>query len=275
MRPLAEPLGGPQTHFRRVVQKPVHGDPAARRLFPTRNLVGEGCPHLLRQDADPLVELPMQVMLVELHHRAQPLDFRVRVEGQPPGLRQLVHLHDQALDQRRRRFCAGAGIGPRQIVGRRWIEAIRGDQHVDRPRHLVHEHRAHAAAAFLVLPRRADQRLEEVKAAFSIGVLLTDRVPHQDRRDALRPEQRNPVRFRYLAGNAEFVGLTQLVQARPGPVPLPTWQPPSLANESMPQAHSTTQFRTLGRRLEGQASAFVALAEGSAPKRRFGQAIQT
>ena len=33
----------------------------------------------------------MQVVLVELEHRVQPLDFRVRVEGQIPGLHELVH----------------------------------------------------------------------------------------------------------------------------------------------------------------------------------------
>ena len=64
-------------------------------------------------------------------------------------------------------------------MGRRRIEAIRGDQQVDRPRRLVQEHRAYPAAAFLVLARLVDQRLEEVQAAFPIGVLLTDRVGPQ------------------------------------------------------------------------------------------------
>ena len=88
-------------------------------------------------------------------------------------------------------------------MGRRRIEAIVGGQRPDRRRRLVQEHRADATAAFLVLAWLADQRLEQLQTAFPIAVMHTDRIAHQDRRDALRPQQRNPVRFGQVPGNAD------------------------------------------------------------------------
>ena len=93
----------------------------------------------------------MQVVLVEIQHRAHPLDFRIRIEGEPAGLRQLVHLPDQMLHKLRRRLRAGPGIGSRQVVGRRRIEPIRNRRQTHRSRCLIQEPRADAAAAFLVL----------------------------------------------------------------------------------------------------------------------------
>ena len=88
-RPFSEPVGRAQPHCRRFVQQPVHGDPAARRLVPACNLVVEGRARPLRENTDPLVELPVQVVLVKIHHHAHPLDFRIGVDRQPPSLPQL------------------------------------------------------------------------------------------------------------------------------------------------------------------------------------------
>ena len=97
----------------------------------------------------------MQVMLIGLQHHAQTLDLGVPVEGQPPSPRKLVHLPDQALDQRRGRLGAGAGIGFRQIVGRRWVEAIPvGEHRAGRPVE------ADAAAETKIAGARDQRRVE-------------------------------------------------------------------------------------------------------------------
>ena len=57
----------------------------------------KGRPRFLRQGADPLVELPVQVVRVEIQHHAHPLDFSVGVDRQSLGLPELGHVSGQAL----------------------------------------------------------------------------------------------------------------------------------------------------------------------------------
>ena len=154
----------------------------------------------------------MQVVLVEIQHLAHQLDFRIRIERQPAGFRQRVHLPDQVLHQLGRRLRAGPGIGPRQIVDRRRIEPIRKRRHTHRSRRLVQEPRPDAAAAFLVLQRLADQGLEQFQGVVPVAVMHAQRITDQHRGDAHRPEQGNPVRLRHIASGGKPVRIAHLVQ---------------------------------------------------------------